>query len=262
MGVSMTMKEKKSGQKRFFWVAGLVILFVLVGVIKGLSGTLPANAAAVAASVSDDQVEVSLQPTILALVPKRVPLQCGMIFYPGARVSVQAYVPLLKPLAEAGILVVIPKMPLGFAVLDINRAADIETAYPQVTCWVIGGHSLGGSMAAEFAADYADQLDGIVFVASYPAKNTSLHELALQGLVIRGTLDGLVTQEDIDAVAGNFPLETRFLNLEGGNHAQFGDYGVQRGDGQATIAPMAQQLAASQAMLEFFALLDRNCMEK
>ena len=251
-------KEEFAVYKRF-----LILIVLSVIVVAGIKLFVPqqADEIALAAMESDVLVEVSDQPTMIALVPKDIELQRGLIFYQGAKVPPEAYVPLLKPLAAQGILVVIPKMPLHYAVFGVDRAAEIQNAYPQITCWTIAGHSLGGSMAVEYASEHSFRLNGIIFLASYPAKNTSLHGMDIEGLVIRGSLDGLVSDEEVDAVMDNFPSDTTFLMLEGGNHAQFGRYGWQNGDGEATISVEEQQEKTIQAMLEFIDQLGGTCAE-
>lgn len=254
----MTEVVKTKKNKLLLLVLGLLLVTGIVSFV-GYTRLLPADEIALAAMQSTDQVQVSDQPMILALVPRVDALTCGFVFYPGARVDPQAYVPLLKPLAEAGILVVIPKMPLGFAVLGIDRAAEIQAVYPQIKCWAIGGHSLGGSMAAEYVAKFPKEMQGIVFLASYPAKNTSLASLPIRGLVLRGSMDGLVAAEDIAAVQKNFPQNTEFVVLEGGNHAQFGHYGPQTGDHPAVMSAEEQQAKSIHAMLDFFSELKKDC---
>jgi hypothetical protein len=251
-------KEELVVYKRF-----LMLIVLVVIVIAGIKLFVPQEVddIALASMESDALVEVSNQPTLIALVPKGTQLQRGLIFYQGAKVPPEAYVPLLRPLAEQGILVVIPKMPLNYAIFGQDRAADIQLAYPQILCWTIAGHSLGGSMAAEYASDNAFRLNGIVFVASYPAKNTSLKGMDIEGLVIRGSNDGLVSDEEVDAVIDNFPSDTTFIMLDGGNHAQFGRYGRQSGDGEATMSADEQQDETTQAMLDFMDQLGGTCAE-
>lgn len=254
----MTEVVKTIKRKPFLLILSLLIVAGIVLFI-GFTRLLPADEIALAAMESTDMVQVSDQPMMLVLVPRVESLTRGFVFYPGARVDPQAYVPILKPLADAGVLVVIPKMPLGFAVLAIDRAAEIQAVYPQILCWAIGGHSLGGSMAAEYVAKFPEEMQGIVFVASYPAKNTSLASLPIRGLVINGSLDGLVAAEDIAAVETNFPQETEFVVLEGANHAQFGHYGPQAGDNPADMSAEEQQANSTQMMLDFFSKLRMVC---
>jgi len=241
------------------WIGLLCVVLVMIGFVLSFIWMLPPDEIALSAFSSTEQVQISDQPTLIVLTPRVEALTGGFIFYPGARVDPRAYLPLLKPLAEAGFLVVIPKMPLGFAVLDINRAAEIQGAYPQISCWAIGGHSLGGSMAAEYTVKFPEKMQGIVFVASYPATQTSLASLPILGLVITGSLDGLVAAEDIAAVKENFPQETEFVMLDGANHAQFGHYGTQSGDNPASLSAADQQVKTTQAMLNFFSELRMDC---
>jgi hypothetical protein len=251
-------KEELAVYKRF-----LILIVLSVVVVAGIKLFMPeqADETALAAMKTDALVEVSDQPSLIALVPKDIHLQRGLIFYQGAKVPPEAYVPLLKPLAEQGILIVIPKMPLNFAIFGIDRAAEIQNAYPQITCWTIAGHSLGGSMAAEYARENSYRLNGIIFLGSYPAKNTSLMGMDMKGLVIRGSNDGLATAEDIKKVLQNYPSDTIFIEIEGGNHAQFGNYGLQSGDDQATIDWETQQADTDEAILDFIFTLGGTCAD-
>ena len=54
----------------------------------------------------------------------------------------------MRDLAKDGILCVLVKMPCNLAVLDMNAADSIPERFSEVTDWYIGGHSLGGAMAA------------------------------------------------------------------------------------------------------------------
>ena len=255
------MKFSKDEKKVYFRLLALVLVSVIVIAGIKLFKVLPADDIAIAAMESNDLVEVSDQPSIIALVPKGAVLQRGLIFYQGARVAPEAYVPLLKPLAEQGILVVIPKMPLNYAIFDVDRAAEIQAAYPQIACWTIGGHSLGGSMAAQYASENSYRLNGIIFLGSYPPKKTSLQGMDIEGLALRGSNDGLATAEDVQKVLLNYPSNTKFILIGGGNHAQFGNYGVQSGDGEATMDRAMQQEGTDVAMLNFIYHLGGTCAE-
>lgn len=167
----------------------------------------------------------------------------GFIFYPGGLVDPAAYAPFAMALAERGIMTVIVPMPLDLAVLGSGKARAVIAARPEIRRWIIGGHSLGGAMAAEFAKKNPGKLSGIVFLASYPAKSTNLSALPLKGLSIYGTRDG-VAATDFEATLARLPAGSRLLQIEGGNHAGFGAYGPQKGDGEATI-PRDEQIRIS-----------------
>ena len=98
------------------------------------------------------------------------PTDTGFIFYPGGLVDPAAYAPLMKQLSDQGILSVIVPMPLDLAIFGVNKANDVIAAYPEIKHWVIGGHSLGGSMAAQYAKDNASKLAGIAFMASLSSR--------------------------------------------------------------------------------------------
>ncbi|GAB6090790.1 alpha/beta hydrolase [Spirochaeta dissipatitropha] len=177
----------------------------------------------------------------------------GIIFYPGAKVAPLAYLPLWERFSREGYTVFIADMPLDFAFLRINAAADIQQQYPDIRNWIISGHSLGGAMAAEHLKKNWQNFDALVLIGSYPGSSTDLSEMAIPVLSIREELGLPDSQEKADAVRGNLPPETIFEIIPGANHAQYGNYGVQRNDGQALISREEQQEITSDLVLTFLA---------
>jgi hypothetical protein len=169
------------------------------------------------------------------------PTDTGFIFYPGGLVDPAAYAPLMKSLSDQGIMTVIVPMPLDLAIFGVNKADAVIAAYPEIEKWIIGGHSLGGSMAAEFVNGHPSAVEGITFMASYPADTTDLSRLPLRVVSIRGANDGLATELKLQNSLKNLPADTKMIMIPGGNHAQYGDYGPQAGDGLATISRDEQQ---------------------
>ncbi len=163
----------------------------------------------------------------------------GFVLYPGAKVDPHAYVPLAEDLAERGILCVIVKSPFNLAFFDMDAAQAIVENYPNVGAWWVGGHSLGGVVAAQFASAHADELKGVALLASYSAADLS--ETGLRVLCVYGTEDGVLNMDSMEKNAANLPGHAGTIALEGGNHAGFGVYGPQAGDGEATISADAQQ---------------------
>jgi len=178
----------------------------------------------------------------------------GLIIYPGGRVDPRAYAPTAQAIAAAGYLVVITPMPLNLAVLAPNQAAEVIAAYPTIETWALAGHSLGGTMAASFVATHPGQIDPLLLWGAYPAAGNSLTTQSdLTVLSIYGTLDGLATQREIEDSRALLPPKTTLMPIEGGNHAQFGWYGAQPGDNEATISRETQQemvIAATLTLLE------------
>ena len=182
--------------------------------------------------------------------PVEKPAQIGFIFYPGGRVDYRSYAPLAARLAEKGWPSAIIPMPLNLAVFGTDKAAEVIKGHPEVTRWVIAGHSLGGTMASQFAGRNPDSISGIVFLASYPA-DAKLASSSLPALAIFGENDGLVTTEDREKFRPRFPASTEWLVIEGGNHAGFGWYGKQEEDKPADISVEEQTLQVVQAIDRF-----------
>lgn len=183
----------------------------------------------------------------------------GLIFYPGGKVEYTAYAPLMEALAERGILTILVKMPANLAVLDMGAAEVHLAEFPDIENWYIGGHSLGGSMAASYAAEHAEYLDGLLLLASY--STADLKESGLDVLSIYGTEDGVLNMSKYDEYRQNLPEGkpgdedgkaggTAELIIEGGNHAGFGDYGVQEGDGEASISGETQRELTAEAFMD------------
>ena len=198
------------------------------------------------ALVSDDQVRVSRDPW-LAFYPDELP-SVGFVFYPGGRVPPEAYAPPMRAITEAGYLTVVPSMPFGLAVLSPDAADGVIEAHPEIERWVIGGHSLGGAMAAEYVEGHA-AMDGLVLWAAYPADGTDLSAAAIAATSVYASEDGLTTIDEIEGSRAQLPPDTAFVEIAGGNHAGFGWYGEQDGDGIATISRVDQQAQAVAATL-------------
>ncbi|MBR2590600.1 MAG: alpha/beta hydrolase [Clostridia bacterium] len=176
--------------------------------------------------------------------------QSALIFYPGAKVACEAYAPLMHELADRGIDCFLVEMPLNFAIFDVNRAQTIMHSYTYEK-WLLAGHSLGGAMAAEFAAEHKEELAGLCLLAAYSTKDLSDADFPLA--VIYGSEDTVVNKEKIEAGRALAPADYREIEISGGNHAGFASYGAQSGDGKATISEeqqRAQTVAAILALLK------------
>jgi len=157
----------------------------------------------------------------------------GLIFYPGGKVEYTAYVPLMQACAEKGILCVLVEMPFNLAVFDINAADGIQKKYPEIEDWYIGGHSLGGSMAASYLADHAEDYEGLILLGSYSTADLSDTDLAV--LSAFGSEDTVMNREKYEENKSNLPSDFTEYVIDGGCHAYFGMYGVQDGDGTPAI---------------------------
>jgi pimeloyl-ACP methyl ester carboxylesterase len=236
--------------KRLLLVLAIVLIAAMVAFV--IWGSTPARpmAEAQAALTPDAQVGIETEPW-LVFAPASEPKDTGLILYPGGRVDPRAYAPTATAIARAGYPVVIVPMPLNLAVLGAGRADEVIAAFPEITRWAIGGHSLGGAMAATYAHDNPAAVQGLVLWAAYPAGGANLSgrtDLAVTS--IWGTLDGVATPEDIEGSKALLPPQTVYVPIEGGNHAQFGWYGPQNGDNPATISHLDQQAQVVSATLQ------------
>ncbi len=170
----------------------------------------------------------------------------GLIFYPGGKVEYTTYLPLMQSLASEGILCVLVKMPFNLAVFDINAADGIQNLYPEIENWYIGGHSLGGSMAAYYLADNAESFDGLILLGSYSTEDLSSSSLKV--LSVYGSEDTVMNMEKYNECEGNLPDGFTQVIIDGGCHAYFGMYGQQKGDGTPKITNDEQIYKTAQAI--------------
>lgn len=221
-------------------------------VVTGMAGFLawgltplgPADTA-LAAMESDAVVTVSDAGDSIVFTPTASTPISGFILYPGGHVDYRSYAPIAREIAGRGYLVSVVRMPLSLAVFSADRADGVISAYPDIRYWVMGGHSLGGSMAASYAKNHPDRVQGVVFWASYPAVGDDLSGTDLKGLTVFGSNDLVLDRDRYDATLPLLPPGTIRQVIQGGNHAQFGDYGPQPGDGTAGIPAEEQQRQAA-----------------
>ncbi len=172
---------------------------------------------------TDKGVRVSAGKTI-EYWPLREPVKAGLVFYQGGRCDPLAYGPLLRPLAAAGYPVLVPRMPLRMAVFGASKAASVMASHPQISQWVIGGHSMGGAMAAGFASKHPENLSGLFLLGAYAARMHAMPDSRLPVLFVHGTEDDQVRAEEIAAQPQRLPPHTRFVEILGGDHYQFGSF--------------------------------------
>jgi len=183
--------------------------------------------------ISSDNGLVTIQPDNTAV------RNIGLIFYPGGKVEATAYVPLLKKISDQGITVVLNEMPMNLAVFDIKAADDIYDKYPDISKWYIAGHSLGGVMASSYVGNNSDKVEGLILLGAYPINDADINTLVLYGTHdIKLDLTKLEGQENV-------------VEIVDGNHAYFGDYGEQEGDGKSLISRKKQQEIAVKEIVSF-----------
>ena len=231
-------------KRTLLWLLGVVLVAALIAVAAfvwwGLHPLGPAPSA-LAALTGGDGVTVRQTAAGWEFAPEGVEASAALVFYPGGHVDARSYAPYARDVAKRGYLVVVPVMPLSLAVLAPDAADKARAAHPDVKRWTLGGHSLGGVMAAAYAAKHAESVGGLVLLASYPAAGTDLVRSTIRVASLLGTQDTVINRAAWKAGKALLPTETDFVTLVGGNHGQFGDYGVQPGDTPDPTMPAAEQ---------------------
>ena len=231
--------------KAILGIFAIVIVTFFGMAIAYCSDYYPYEEKAAAALVSDDKVTVSYDDNLIFFDGKGK--KRLFIFYPGAKVASEAYAPLMRKIAEGGMDCVIVGMPSHMAIFSPDAAAVVMEKY-EYKKYFIGGHSLGGAVASSYAAEHPEGLCGVILFASYPTKKIS-DELTM--LSVTGSEDGILNADRYNASRQYWPFWHSETTVDGGNHANFGDYGEQEGDGRALITAGRQRKEAADAVLDF-----------
>lgn len=230
---------------------GITAVIAILLSVVWLATPQPLLPEAEAALASTPTVTVTDDGGTLTFTPTAGANGRGLIFYPGGKVLPAAYAPAAQELADAGILVVIPAMPLNLAVLGSGAATEVIQMHPEIVAWAIGGHSLGGAMAGQYLADNPGAAVGLVLWAAYPAASVAGQPIVASS--IYGTLDNGAAGFTSAETRAKLPGDTSFVAIEGGNHEQMGWYTGQPNDPPATISRVDQQaqvVAATRDLLD------------
>lgn len=230
--------------KKFFkWLIGIIIALIVVMLISIVvvknKKYQPSTAAMSASKVSTTNNNIT-EFSGNNQNPK-------VIFYPGALVEPKSYSIWAKKVAQAGYSVYIVRFPLDLAVLKTNMANQVS----KNNGYVIGGHSLGGTMASRYAHNNPKNLKGVFFLASYPEKKGDLRKTKVPVLSITASNDGVLKWKNYNKAKKLLPSNTLYEQISGGNHAGFGSYGKQSGDKSASISNQKQQNIVSKLLINW-----------
>ncbi|MBE6539830.1 MAG: alpha/beta hydrolase [Ruminococcaceae bacterium] len=242
--------KNKRKKRIFIWLTSLTAVFVLIIAACGIyvNDYYRADADAINAfTVSASIRQTALTDGTIVFEPENP--EAALIFYPGGKVEYTAYIPLMRACAEKNIICFLVEMPFNLAVLDINAADGIRRQYPNIENWYIGGHSLGGSMAASYLESHANEFNGLILLGSYSTADLSSTELKV--LSVYGSEDKVMNREKYNANITNLPQNFTETVIDGGCHAYFGVYGKQKGDGTPTVTAKEQILLTAEEIEKF-----------
>ena len=194
----------------------------------------------VALEVMSQDSGITVQDNLTILAPS-VSSDTAIIFYPGAKVEAEAYLPLLDQIRQTGVTCMLVHMPFHMAIFDADAAEAVMEQFPDIRHWYMAGHSMGGAMASQFASEHPEEIEGLILLGAYiygdyPDEKT---------LTVYGSLN--------QSVEDHIDYTENIVEIEGGNHAQFGNYGPQKGDLPATISAKEQQEQTVEAIANFLA---------
>jgi len=229
----------------------LVLLAVAGLVVWSRIGVMDAEPDAWQQVVENPRIAQEQTGGALVLRPSDPPVPgAGLVFYPGAKVEPEAYAARLSGIVtELGATVVILDPPLNLSLFDRRAPQRFIDVAPEVDTWLVGGHSMGGVRACQVA----EEVDALVLFAAYCA--TDLSDSQVPVLSIAGSEDGLSTPGDIADHRSALPENATLVEIAGANHASFGDYGPQKGDGTATIDDAQMDAAVEDAVAELLRTL-------
>lgn len=244
-----TRPNGSKGIPRWLWLPAILVILLLL--CAGYLGTYYH-----ADEVAQEALKGSESVTVTKLSQGRYLFDgpsedTAIIFYPGAKVETSAYAALLLRIAEQDADVFLLDMPFHMAFLGIDKAEGIrESCAGDYSNWYMAGHSLGAAMAAWHTASHLQEYQGLILLAGYPPKD--LHADGFSVLSIYGSedMDPSMMQKNPE----NRPDDYTEVVIAGGNHAQFGNYGIQKGDGTAQIPAAEQQTQTAAAVHDY--LLD------
>jgi hypothetical protein len=173
------------------------------------------------------------------------------IFYPGALVDPMAYSPLCRSVADSGYRVFLIKMPWRLAINGYNKPKELGILTDTTKQYILAGHSQGAKMAAQFVYENPALIDKLILIGTTHPRDIDLSKVQIPVMKIYGSKDGVADMKKVNEHKSKLPLTTKYVLIEGANHSQFGYYGSQLGDDEASISREEQQQIVLANILSF-----------
>ena len=236
----LNMEKRHSIRHKKLWIFLAAVLLVCAGLAGAFAWYVSDyyRAEDTALEVLAQNNNITVQDNLTVLSPS-YPTDTALIFYPGAKVEAKAYLPLLDQIRQTGVTCILVHMPFNMAIFDWDAPEDILPRFPEIRHWYMAGHSMGGAMASQFASEHPEQLDGLILLGAYIYGDYPDDD----ALTVYGSLN--------QSVEDHIDYTENIVEIQGGNHAQFGNYGPQKGDLPATISAQEQQEQTVAAIEDF-----------
>lgn len=226
--------DNKKKNKKIFVILFLVIILILLIPLTFLLGkSYEAKESANKALISDDTINITISD-LISFKPMNKEATQGLILFQGAKVDAKAYSKLAREISKRGYQVILVDSPFDIPIFSVNKIDDIIKSNPNIKSWIVGGHSLGGVVASSNIILENNQIEGLLLLASYPSNSCILNSQK-EVLSIWGSKDGVMNFESFVKAKSKLPKDTRYVEIEGSNHSQFGDYGLQENDNESTV---------------------------
>lgn len=227
--------------KKRYLILIIILLLIFVSGIYYFNDFYRADATAL--TYINGSENISVNHTSNGLLIDGTGNETALIFYPGAKIEYTSYLPLMNQIASQGVDVYLVEMPLNFAFLGSNSADDI-IKNSNYSNYIMAGHSLGGVVASQYASNH--NVSGLVLLSAYPTDEINIPTLSIYGSEDK-VLNLKTYNESKTFFKGNF---SEYV-IEGANHAQFANYGIQTGDGIAKINSTIQQNETAKEIIKF-----------
>lgn len=245
------MKLSKRNGSRIVWFS-LVGTFMIWNWHSYQTRNLPANTL-----ISTTQTTVTETDQLISFSPV-AKKKTVFLFFPGALVEPTAYAPIARHAADAGFESHIIKMPWRMSTRGYQQIKTLFSLTDTTKHYVLAGPSQGGKMAAQFAHENKNVLAGLILMGTSHPRDIDLSSFTLSVVKLYATNDGLASLPEVFENKGKLPSHAQWVEIKGGNHAQFGYYGSQLGDDNATITREVQQSLVNQTVIGFLKAIENQ----
>ena len=206
---------------------------------------------------SDNKIEVIEDNSKISFIHDTSSI-LEIIFFPGGLVDPKSYIPLSRKIAESGYNIHIIKMPWRMSTKGYNNIKKIFNLKNKQKKFILGGHSQGGKMAAQFTYENPELISGLYLLGTSHPRDIDMSKIQIPSIKIYAENDGLASVDEVIQNKLKLPKETQLSLIKGGNHSQFGYFGKLLFDGKATKSREKQHQETVNILLNHFEKIKTN----